>query len=144
MMFDPMTASSPSMSSVIPQRKGLLWQQRDKLFSRWKERYFILTKEYFHCFKKGSSRMTEMGGFIFKLKLMEVDHVELLDKRGYLTICISLLKDGKIYLRRPEGIKDWFTLLQVFKLNLFFWRAFLESEWRMSQLYRSWLPKAGV
>lgn len=57
--------------------------------------------------------MTEMGGFIFKLKLMEVDQVELLDKRGYLTICISLLKDGKIYLRRPEGIKDWFTLLQV-------------------------------
>ena len=28
-------------------RKGLLWQQRDKLFSRWKERYFILTKVRF-------------------------------------------------------------------------------------------------
>lgn len=48
-------------------KKGLLWQQRDKLFSRWKERYFILTKDYLHCFKKGSSRMTEMGGFIFKV-----------------------------------------------------------------------------
>ena len=48
-------------------KKGLLWQQRDKLFSRWKERYFFLTKDYFHCFKKASSRITEMGGFIFKV-----------------------------------------------------------------------------
>ncbi len=120
----------PTCSSA--QKKGLLWQQRDKLFSRWKERYFILTKDYFHCFKKGSSRLTEMGGFIFKvlfyfvscnfspstffflqLKLADIDNVDLLDKRGYLTICISLLKDGKIYLRRPEGIKEWFMALQV-------------------------------
>ena len=50
-------------------KKGLLWQQRDKLFSRWKERYFILTKDYFHCFKKASSRITEMGGFIFKVSV---------------------------------------------------------------------------
>ncbi len=50
-------------------KKGLLWQQRDKLFSRWKERYFILTKDYFHCFKKGTSRITEMGGFIFKVSI---------------------------------------------------------------------------
>ena len=48
-------------------KKGLLWQQKDKLFSRWKERYFILTKDYFHCFKKATSRITEMGGFIFKV-----------------------------------------------------------------------------
>ena len=47
------------------------------------------------------------------LKLTEVDRIELLDKRGYLTVCISLLKDGKIYLRRPEGIREWFTALQV-------------------------------
>ena len=51
-------------------KKGLLWQQRDKLFSRWKERYFILTKDYFHCFKKATSRITEMGGFIFKVSYM--------------------------------------------------------------------------
>ena len=53
-------------------KKGLLWQQRDKLFSRWKERYFILTKDYFHCFKKaGTSRITEMGGFIFKVNFFK-------------------------------------------------------------------------
>ena len=51
--------------------------------------------------------------FRFQLKLADIDSVDLLDKRGYLTICISLLKEGKIYLRRPEGIKDWYTTLQV-------------------------------
>ena len=36
--------------------------------SRWKERFFILTNDYFHCFKKGSFKVTEMGEFIFKVK----------------------------------------------------------------------------
>ncbi|CAB4059927.1 unnamed protein product [Lepeophtheirus salmonis] len=53
-------------------KKGLLWQQKDKIFSRWKERFFILTKDYLQCFKKETnSRLSEMGGFIFKLKLSE-------------------------------------------------------------------------
>ncbi len=62
LVFQPCDPSDGSF------KKGLLWQQRDKLFSRWKERYFILTKDYFHCFKKATSRITEMGGFIFKVK----------------------------------------------------------------------------
>ena len=48
-------------------RKGILWHQRDKLFSRWKERFFILTKDYFHCFKKDCSKLSEMGEFLFKV-----------------------------------------------------------------------------
>ena len=57
--------------------KGVLWQQRDKVFSRWKERYFVLTSDYLQCFKKSSpsvmhSAASEMGRFIFKLKLTEV------------------------------------------------------------------------
>lgn len=58
-------------------RKGLLWQQRDKIFSRWKERFFILTEDYLQCFKRGTSRITEMGAFIFKIKLVEVRMGEL-------------------------------------------------------------------
>jgi hypothetical protein len=30
--------------SPRPVRRGLLWQQKDKFFSRWKERFFILTQ----------------------------------------------------------------------------------------------------
>jgi len=93
-------------------KKGLLWQQRDKLFSRWKERYFILTKDLLQCFKKETSKITEMGGFIFKIKLSEVEAIELLDKRGYLTICISMQREGKVYLRRTEGIRDWYEAIR--------------------------------
>ena len=45
------------------------------MFSRWKERFFILTSNYLQCFKKGTSRITEMGGFIFKLRLSEVRRI---------------------------------------------------------------------
>merc|ERR1719445_2577063 len=93
-------------------RKGILWHQRDKLFSRWKERFFILTKDYFHCFKKDCSKLSEMGEFLFKLKLVDIDGVSLLDKRGYLTICVSQLRDGRLYLRKHEGIRDWFNTIQ--------------------------------
>ena len=50
-------------------KKGLLWQQRDRLFSRWKERFFILTADYFHCFKKDCSKLSEMGEFLFKASI---------------------------------------------------------------------------
>ena len=65
------TASS-SLLNATTVRKGLLWQQRDKIFSRWKERFFILTKDYLQCFKRGTSRITEMGPFMFKVRLSEV------------------------------------------------------------------------
>jgi len=95
-------------------KKGILWQQRDSLFSRWKERFFILTDDYFHCFKKGSSKVTEMGEFIFKVKLSSITSVSLLDKRGFLTICLSLssVREGRIYLRRAEGLRDWFNVIK--------------------------------
>ena len=61
-------------TSETTVRKGVLWQQRDKVFSRWKERFFILTPDYLQGFKKSSNAMTEMGRFIFRLKLTEVSN----------------------------------------------------------------------
>lgn len=44
----------------------------------------------------------------------QIVDVQLLDKRGYLTICLTLAsKDGKLFLRRPEGIREWFQALKV-------------------------------
>jgi hypothetical protein len=31
------------------------------------ERFFILTTDYLHCFKRGAAKNTEMGEFIFKV-----------------------------------------------------------------------------
>ena len=66
-------SSLTTITSETTVRKGVLWQQRDKVFSRWKERFFLLTPDYLQGFKKASNQMTEMGKFIFKLKLTEVN-----------------------------------------------------------------------
>ena len=42
-----------------------------------------------------------------------MDEVELIDKKGYLTISLSLVKEGKILLRKPEGIREWYQDLKV-------------------------------
>ena len=36
-------------------------------YCRWKEKYFILTPDYLHCFKKGGSKISEMGAFDYKV-----------------------------------------------------------------------------
>ena len=45
--------------------------------------------------------------------LFQVEQVELIDKKGYLTISLSLVKEGKILLRKPEGIREWYQDLKV-------------------------------
>ena len=48
-----------------------------------------------------------------QVRLADVETVELLDRRGYLTIVVTLNREGKMFLRRTEGIKEWFTTLKV-------------------------------
>ena len=51
---------------------------------------------------------------ILKYSFWQIVDVSLLDKRGYLTICLTLAaKDGKLFLRKPEGIRDWYQTLKV-------------------------------
>jgi len=107
---DPVTKDPghpPAESGDSLVRKGLVWVQQDKLFSRWKERYIILTTSYIQIFKKGTSRISDMGTFDSKVRLSQVETISLEDKRGYLTLLLTTQRDGKILLRKPEGIKDW-------------------------------------
>lgn len=56
-------------------KKGVLWVHQNydrlssKIFTRWKKRYFILTADYFVCFKRSQSKVghSEMGCFIYKV-----------------------------------------------------------------------------
>jgi len=59
--------SSPGQEESVV-RKGLMWIQQDKLFSRWKERFIILTTGYLQIFKKGATRFSDMGTFIRKVE----------------------------------------------------------------------------
>ncbi len=104
-------------------RKGLLWQQRSGLFSRWKERYLVLTPDYLNCFRRGGAGIrSEMGAFAFKVRLAEVEGVEVVDRRGYLTVVLTVKNaeggeggggQGKILLRKPEGIREWYNDIKV-------------------------------
>merc|ERR1719273_2516561 len=53
-----------------------------------------------------------MGVFMFKVKLNHIESVELLDRRGYLTLSITVAKEGKMLLRKTEGIREWFQILK--------------------------------
>jgi len=81
---------------------------------RWKERFFLLTKDYLHCFKTELKTSTEMGAFITKVKLSDVEDVCLLTKKGYLTISLSHVKDGRVFLRRHDGIKEWYSMIKAY------------------------------
>ena len=50
---------------------------------------------------------------VFQFKLVEVEEVVLLTKKGYLTIALSHSRDGRVLLRRHEGIRDWFNVIKV-------------------------------
>ena len=46
---------------------------------------------------------------ILQIKLSSIDSVALEDKRGYLTLVLttSIPQEGKLLLRKTEGLKDW-------------------------------------
>jgi len=105
--------SQPLDKEVIVM-KGLLWVQQDKLFSKWKERFIVLTSHYIQFFKKASSRISEMGAFIMKVKLSDLSSVSLEDRRGYLTLVIFCQKEGRMVVRKTEGIREWHDCLELF------------------------------
>jgi len=113
---DPLSSSSTNNSngsSTTSLLKGVLWQQREKRFSRWKERFFILTNDYLQCFRRGSSKLSEMGSFIFRIRLCEIEEVDLVERRGYLTLRILVKNEpGRLLLRKTDGIRKWYQLIQ--------------------------------
>ena len=82
--------------------------------------FFYVTKhsqsnQSIKAFKHKCSKNYKMIYSCFQIKLCDVEEVELLDRRGYLVISVTLTSrgEGKIYLRKTEGIRDWFNSLKV-------------------------------
>merc|ERR1719458_111024 len=88
-------------------RRGLLWLQEDKLFSRWRERFVVLTTTHIVVHKKAASRISEMGAFLYKVPLASVTSANLEDRRGYLTLVVTAQREGRLLLRKTEGIREW-------------------------------------
>lgn len=96
-------------------------------------RYFVLTRDYLHCFKRATGsineRISDMGQFIFKIKLVDVEKVEWLNRRSYSAISLFLGREGRVLLRTDAGLEDWFELLEVCASQL--WHIFF-SFWFVS------------
>lgn len=72
-------ATCDSGENMFTVKKGVLWQQQSydkfhqRIFSRWKKRYFILTTDYLVCFKRISPKVgrSEMGKFLYKVSRLD-------------------------------------------------------------------------
>jgi len=105
----PGGADTGSSSMVV--MRGLLWVQQDRIFCRWKERFVVLTTHYLQLFRKGRDRLSEMGDFLYKVRLSTLVSVTLEERRGSLTLVLGL-KEGRLVMRRTEGIREWQRGLQ--------------------------------
>ena len=48
---------------------------------------------------------------MFQIRLSEITSSILEDRRGYLTVAVTSKKEGKLLLRKTEGIKEWQKVL---------------------------------
>lgn len=47
------------------------------------------------------------------LTFFKIEELELIVRRGYLTVSLSTPKTGKLLLRKPDGIRRWYQVVQV-------------------------------
>ena len=56
-----------SQAQGFPLHRSLLWIQKEKLLSRWRERFVVITEDYLQCYKKGLAQLSQMGDFLFQV-----------------------------------------------------------------------------
>ncbi|XP_059484497.1 uncharacterized protein LOC132201939 [Neocloeon triangulifer] len=78
-IFDELGAAT-GMTTLL---KGpLVTPVQGLFFKKWKERYFLLTKDFLSCFKISSNGPSTMGPFISKIRLAEITKVEWSNSRS--------------------------------------------------------------
>merc|ERR1711953_1040485 len=80
------------------------WVQRSSLFSQWKERHLVLRGRVLEVHRLE-------GGLLNLIGLRDVEKLEMAEKQGTLTVCVSLNR-VTLYMRRAEGLDDWFKSLR--------------------------------
>lgn len=109
--------SGYSRHGVVKQ--GVLWQQSDKLFSKWKERYFILTRDHLCCLKKGEGGFL-CGETLSKIKLEDIKSMEFITRITHqtieMTVGVSEKGSGENYrisLKTNGDLREWFDILNA-------------------------------
>jgi len=89
-------------------KKGVLWQQKDSIFSRWKERYFVLNNDALLTFEKEPSE--DMKSSIHKIPVSNICSVSLVHRKGQ-EILMLVSKEGTFSFRSCEGVQTWYDLI---------------------------------
>jgi len=84
-------------------QKGLVSVLKDGIFSRWKDRFLVLTSDYLHFFnRKSVSKYSEMGAYQFKINLADVSKIGFDQVRGHQVIKIET-RSNKYYIRASSN-----------------------------------------
>jgi len=103
-LLDERILMDPSLSKDAEVIRGEMWVQRSSLFAqKWKERQLVLRGRVLEVHRLE-------GGLVNLIGLSQVNRLELTERRGTLTICVSLDR-GNFYMRRADGLSDWFKRL---------------------------------
>ena len=81
---------------LLEREVPLKWLDLRQLF-----RYLVVGLEEIEVHKRE-------GGLVFIVRFDEVLAVDLVEKRGSLVVSVSLARET-IFLRRTEGVRDWFV-----------------------------------
>jgi len=95
-------------------KRGFMWCLQDKMFARWKERFVVLTKDSLKIYKKTTSPVLASSSLLHDIPMTSVRSLSLEDRRGYLTLALYCeeKQHGKLVLRRTDGLREWFSVLQ--------------------------------
>lgn len=102
------------------------------LWSRWKERYFVLTSDYLTCFKKPSylsnfrSIGSNMGAFSYKVQLCEIASIEWKSKNAKKN-CSSSKKHSELISIQLVGDSNKIDLWSSSKATLNEWMYALKE-----------------
>jgi len=102
-ILDERILMDPSLSKDAEVIRGQLWVQRSSLFAQWKERHLVLRGRVLEVHRLE-------GGLVSLIGLSQVNRLKLTERRGTLTICVSLDR-GNFYMRRADGLNEWFKRL---------------------------------
>lgn len=108
----PIVLNNTGDSKIV--KKGLLWHQNDTKRSlrnifkhKWKQRYFILTNAYLACFKKRKSKISEMGLFLFRLGLSDIESIAIVNE------CLNINNDRIILWDGSNSVlNEWYNYIK--------------------------------
>merc|ERR1712079_972442 len=98
---------------TVPVMSGILSYKLDKIFSRWQQQTFVLTNKSLKCYER-SSMSQHNPSLLWKVKLSNIENMDLTTKRGHLTIRLAVHKEThRVLLRSAQDTRVWFNMMMT-------------------------------